>query len=153
MLKLGIPHYLGFVVLGVIVGLFSGLFGVGGGIVIIPTLVLLLGVTQQTAQGISLAFMVPTALVNAITYFQKGAIKTEHFVLILALIIGGVAAGPYASRVANSLPQNTLKMMFAIFMVAVAVKIMPKGDLKSMGWLIGVLFIAVGIRLLFDNGS
>ena len=149
--KLGIPHYIGFVVLGVFVGLFSGLFGVGGGIVIIPALVLLLGVTQQTAQGISLAFMVPTALVNAATYFRHGAIRTEHFILILALIVGGVAAGPYASKVANSLPQNTLKMMFAIFMVAVAVRIMPKGDIKSMGWLIGVLFVAVGIRMLFSK--
>jgi len=149
MLKLGWPHYLGLVVLGVIVGLFSGLFGVGGGIVIIPALVLLFGMTQQTAQGLSVAFMVPVALANAISYFRSGATNLSHLPLLLAVIVGGVVAGPYASAVACRLPQNTLKAMFAIFMVAVAVRIMPHSSLKSMGALLGVLLLAIGIRLIF----
>jgi uncharacterized protein len=141
-------HYIGLALLGAFVGLFSGLFGVGGGIVIIPALILLFTMTQQTAQGISLAVMVPLAFVNAITYFQKGATKAAHIPLLIALMVGAVSAGPFASAVANRLPQNTLKTMFALFMVAVAVRIMPEGSLRSMGWLLGVLLVAIGIRLI-----
>ncbi len=149
MLKLAWPHYIGFVLFGVVVGIFSGLFGVGGGIVIIPTLVLLLGLKQQTAQGISLSFMVPVTLVAAQYYYRIGAIGKQHLPLMLCLIAGGVVATPFGAKVANSLPQNTLKAMFALFMVAVAVRIMPKGSLTSMGSLVGVLLVAIGIRLIF----
>jgi len=149
MFRLGWPHYAGLVALGAFVGLFSGLFGVGGGIIIIPSLVLLFGMTQQTAQGLSLAFMVPAALVNALTYFREGATSGAHLPLLLALVIGGIAAGPYASVVANRLPQDTLKAMFAIFMVAVAVRIMPQANFRSLGGLVGVLLVAIGIRLIF----
>jgi uncharacterized membrane protein YfcA len=142
------PQYLGLAALGAFVGIFSGLFGVGGGIIIVPSFVLLMGLSQQTAQGLSLAFMVPTALINALTYHREGAITAAHVPLLLALVIGGVAAGPFGSVVANRLPQATLKTLFALFMVAVAVRIMPQANLRSMGWLLGVLLVAIGIRLI-----
>ena len=157
-LKLSWPYLILFVVFGVVVGLFSGFFGVGGGILIIPALVLSLGLKQQTAQGISLAFMVPVTLVGADNYFKQGATNTSHIPLMIALAVGGVLAIPFAVKVANALPQDTLKIFFALFITAVAVKIMPNApagvevvayNLKLMAALVGVLLAAVGFRLLF----
>ncbi|NIM07167.1 MAG: TSUP family transporter [Armatimonadetes bacterium] len=148
--ELGWPHYVGLVVLGIFVGLFSGLFGVGGGIIIIPSLVLFMGMTQQTAQGLSVAFMVPVALANALTYYREGATNMTHLPILLAVVIGALPAGVFASWAANQISQATLRSMFAIFMVAVAVRIMPAATFRPTGAaaLIGVLVIAVGIRLI-----
>jgi uncharacterized membrane protein YfcA len=150
MFKFGWPYYLGLVGLGAFVGLFSGLFGVGGGIVIVPALVLLMGASQQTAQGLSVAFMVPVALANAVTYYREGATDMSHLPMLLAMILGGMVAGPFGSTIANRLPEATLKMMFAVLMVAVSVRIMPAATFRPTGavTLIGVLLAAVGIRLI-----
>lgn len=136
-----------YVVLGVFVGLFSGLFGVGGGIIMVPVLVLLSGFTQQTAQGISLAVMVPTALANAFRY-AKG--DNMNLWIALAIAIGAVPAGYfYGADIAQRLPEKTLRAMFALFMVAVAARIMPSATPKSMGALLGVAVIGVGVRMAF----
>jgi uncharacterized protein len=150
-LKLQWFHFLGVALLGAFTGMASGLFGVGGGIVLVPGLVLLFGMTQQSAQGISLATMVPLALVNAFTYFRQGAFKLDaaSIYFMLAIMVGSLLAGPKGSVIANHLPQNTLKALFALFLVAVAVKIMPQSNVRSMGLLLGVLLVAIGIRLIF----
>ena len=144
-------YYAGLLGVGVVVGISSGLFGVGGGTVLIPAMVVLYGQTQQTAQGISLAVMVPVTLLNAVTYFRYGATNTSQLPLIGIVILGALAAGPFASRFANQLPENTLKILFAVYMIIVAVRIMPQGNARSMGLLAGVLCIGAGIRLIMGK--
>lgn len=142
-------HYIEVVALGALTGMASGLFGVGGGIILVPALVLLFGMTQQTANGISLATMAPLAIVNAVTYFKAGKFDASYFPLMGAVLIGSLVAGPYGSTVAIHLSQNRLKLLFALFLVAVAVRIMPKTSVSHMGLLLGVLLIGVGIRFVF----
>jgi uncharacterized membrane protein YfcA len=144
-------YFGGLLAVGVVVGISSGLFGVGGGTVLIPAMVVLYGQNQQTAQGISLAVMAPVTLLNAIAYFRYGATNAGHYSLIAVLIIGALIAGPYAARFANQLPENTLKILFAVYMVVVAIRIMPQGNLRSMGLLAGVLCIGAGIRLILGK--
>jgi len=144
-------YYGGLIAVGVVVGISSGLFGVGGGTVLIPAMVVLYGQSQQTAQGISLAVMVPVTLVNAVTYFRCGATNAGHYALIVSLIVGALLAGPYAARFANQMPENTLKILFAVYMIVVAIRIMPQGNLRSMGLLAGVLCIGAGIRLIWGK--
>lgn len=135
-----------YVALGVFVGLFSGLFGVGGGIIMVPVLVLISGYTQQTAQGISLAVMVPTALANALCYAKGG---NMNLWIALAIAIGAVPAGYfYGAEIAQRLPEKTLRAMFALFMVAVAARVMPSATPRSMGALLGVAVMGVGVRMV-----
>jgi len=139
--------FLLYVLLGAVVGIFSGLFGVGGGIIMVPALVLLTGASQQMAQGISLAVMVPTAFGGAIRYWQGG---NMNLWIALPLAIGAIPAGYlFGADLAQKLPQNTLKIMFAMFMVVMASRIMPNASTKSMSLLLGMAFVSVGVRMIF----
>ena len=134
-----------YAIMGVVVGLFSSLFGVGGGIIMVPFLVLIFGSTQHMAQGISLAAMVPTALVGAARYMKEG---NTNLLVAAALCVGSIPAAAYGANLAQRLPQTTLRTLFALFMVAVAARIMPTGSLRSMSLLMGMTLIAVGVRLV-----
>jgi uncharacterized protein len=151
MMKLNLHwyHYTEVVALGAVTGMASGLFGVGGGIILVPGLVLLFGVTQQTANGISLATMAPLAIVNAATYFKAGKLDASYLPLMGAVLVGSLVAGPYGSTIAIHLSQDRLKLLFALFLVVVAVRIMPKTSVSSMGLLLGVLLVAIGLRCIF----
>jgi uncharacterized membrane protein YfcA len=138
-----------YLLLGAFVGVFSGLFGVGGGIVMVPFLVLLSGQTQQMAQGISLAVMAPTALANSFRYAKSGNLDLW---IVLAIALGAVPAGYFfGADIAQRLPAKTLQMLFAFFMVVVAVRMMPTASYRSMGALLGALVIAIGVRLVMGK--
>jgi uncharacterized membrane protein YfcA len=111
----------GFVILGVCVGIFSGTLGVGGGTVVIPALVLLWGFGQKSAQGMSLAIMVPMALIGALRYWKNPEVEFHGWVI--ALIVLGALAGTLAgTELAARLPAGILRKTFAVFLVIVAVR-------------------------------
>jgi uncharacterized membrane protein YfcA len=143
--KTSVVLYGKFAVLGVVVGLFSSLFGVGGGIIMVPFLVIMAGFTQHLAQGISLAAMVPTALVGAVRYMKAGNVNLW---VALALCVGSIPAALFGAELAQRLPQTTLRALFALFMVGVAARVMPSGSLRAMSLLLGMMFVAVGVRLM-----
>jgi len=119
-------HWIGFAVLGLVAGVVSGCLGVGSGLVLIPALVLLFEVPQKSAQGISLAVMVPMAFVGATRYIANPDIKVD--LRIAALIaIGAVVAAFVGSHLAAVLPAKVLKRAFAGFLILVAGRILwPK---------------------------
>ena len=109
------------VAVGVLAGVLSGLFGIGGGIVIVPMLALLLGFTQHKAQGTSLAMLsLPVALVAVVNYYKKGNVDLRAAAL---LALGFIVGAYFSSGWVNQLPQATLKRMFAVLLIAVALKI------------------------------
>jgi hypothetical protein len=134
-----------FALVGVVVGVFAGLFGVGGGIIMVPVLVVLAGYTQHMAQGISLAVIIPTSLVAAFGYFQKGNLDLA---VAIALAVGSIPGAYVGQDIAQRLPQSTLRTLFALFMVAMAARIMPSASLRSMSLLLGMSLVAVGVRLM-----
>ena len=144
-MKGSVALYTKFGILGVVVGMFSSLFGVGGGIIMVPALVLIAGFPQHMAQGTSLAVMAPTALMGAYRYFREDNVQ---WTVALALCLGAIPAAHFGTQLAHRLPQATLRMMFALFMVAVAARIMPTGNLRAMSLLLGMMLVAVGFRLL-----
>ncbi len=99
------------IAIGLIAGIFSGIVGLGGGIIIIPALIYLLGLTQKEAQGTSLALMLPPiGLLAAINYYKAGAINLKYaLVIALAFLIGGYLG----SKIALGLSDQTLKKIFA----------------------------------------
>jgi hypothetical protein len=147
---------------GAVVGLFSGMFGVGGGIIMVPFLVLVAGYTQQQSQAISLAAMVVTALTGAVNYFRGGTLATNMIPIAAALAVGSIPGAWLGSSIAQKLPKTTLSALFACFIIAMAVRIMPAEGAKSlrlplpgltgsMGVLVGMLVIAIGVRLVVGS--
>ncbi len=109
------------VLFGVFVGVFSGIMGLGGGAVMIPIMVLLLGISQTTAHGMSLAVMIPPVTLPAVlAYYQQGKLTRDDLLMAL-LISAGFACGSYfGGRFAASLPQATLKLIFGFVLVYIA---------------------------------
>lgn len=105
------------VLVGVMAGLASGLFGVGGGIVIVPGLVMLAGLDQRMAHGTSLAAIVPIALVGALGYATAGEVE---LVVSVLMAVGAVCGAPVGVAMLNRLPQRTLRTSFAAVLVLTA---------------------------------
>ncbi len=95
---MSITHILLFVLLGLVAGGFSGLIGVGGGVIIVPALVFLFGLTQHAAQGTTLALLVPPiGLLAAWTYYQEGYVDIHIAALIcLGFLVGGLLGAKFA---------------------------------------------------------
>ena len=105
--------------IGLLAGMLSGVVGVGGAIVIIP-LLLLLGFSQQEAQGTSIAVMLPPiGILAAINYYKSGFVKWEYAVVIaFAFLIGGYVG----SKFAISMNPQILKRFFGIVLLVFAIK-------------------------------
>jgi uncharacterized membrane protein YfcA len=104
--------------IGLAAGLLSGLFGVGGGTVIVPLLVLLLHYDQRRAAGTSLAAIVPTASVGVISYAVSGSVA---WIPALLLAAGAVVGAQIGSWLLARIPQNVLRWGFVAFLVVVIV--------------------------------
>ena len=110
------------IVIGIITGIMAGMLGIGGAIIMIPALVLLLGFTQQSAQGTSLAVMLPPiGILAAYNYYKAGHVNIKFaIILAIAFIIGSY----FGSKIALNLPQPVLKKIFGILLLLVAAKML-----------------------------
>ncbi|MBL7970421.1 MAG: sulfite exporter TauE/SafE family protein [Prolixibacteraceae bacterium] len=108
-------------IIGLLAGVFSGTFGVGGAIIVIPALIFFLGLSQHQAQGTSLAFMIPpVTLMAAIIYWKNGYVNWK-FALVLAVMF---FIGTYfGTMISISIPDKILKKMFGGLLMLVALKI------------------------------
>ena len=93
--------------------------GIGGGIIMVPAMVYLLSMTQHKAQGTSLAVIIPTAAVGAFYYGASGFINM-HYVVWLS--VGSFIGAYFGSFWAGKLPEKALKIIYAVFLIAVAVR-------------------------------
>jgi hypothetical protein len=109
-----------FLLLGLITGIFSGLIGIGGAIIIIPSLVLLFGMSQHTAQGTTLALMVPPiGLLAAWTYYRAGYVDLKVAALIcLGFFVGGFIG----ARFVTDIPDLLLRRIFGVVLLLAALK-------------------------------
>lgn len=109
-----------YAIIGVIAGILSGLFGIGGGIVIIPSLVLMKGFSQIQAQGTSLMVMLPPVGILAfLQYYKKGNVNLYAGIIIcIAMLI----SAKFGGQLANMLPIGIMKKAFGIFVILVGIK-------------------------------
>jgi uncharacterized protein len=104
------------IVIGLGAGVLAGLFGIGGGIVIVPTLVLL-GLTQKQATGTSLAaLLMPVAVLGVLEYARRGEIRFPYAVGIALGLVGGALVG---ARLAGTLSNVALQRAFGGFLLIV----------------------------------
>lgn len=109
-----------FIIIGIIAGILSGMFGIGGGVIIVPALVFLCGFSQLKAQGTSLAILLPPVGILAfIEYYKKGQVNLQAGILIcIFLIIGSV----FGAKIANNIPISILKKSFGVLMILISLK-------------------------------
>ena len=105
------------VAIGAGAGLLSGLFGVGGGIILVPAMVLLIGFGQHRAQATSLAAIVPIAAVGALIFGRADNVDLLAAALLVVGSLLGVQAG---AKVMHGMSDQRLTRVFAIFLVVVA---------------------------------
>ena len=110
------------VVIGIAAGILGGLVGVGGGIIIVPSLVYFLSFSQKSAQGTSLGLLLlPVGIFGVLQYYKQGHVDLR----VVAIIAIGFLAGSYfGSKIALSLPQETVKKIFAIMLLLIAFKML-----------------------------
>ncbi|MBN1509132.1 MAG: TSUP family transporter [Sedimentisphaerales bacterium] len=113
-------HAAPLLILGLLAGTLSGLLGIGGGVIIIPILVFVFGLTQHEAQGTTLALMVPPiGLLAAWTYYKHGHVNVGMAALIcLGFFFGGLLGARLASVISGVL----LKRLFGIALLITALK-------------------------------
>ncbi len=104
-------------VLGLVGGVLAGLFGVGGGILFVPTLVLVLGLSQVHAEATSLLAILPTVIVGTWRQRRYGNVDLRAGLLVGIASIAGVEGGV---QIAKALPEDTLRRLFAVLMFFVA---------------------------------
>lgn len=110
------------VIVGLLAGVLSGLVGLGGGVIIVPALVFLLGFSQHEAQGTSLGILLlPAGIFAVMNYYRKGYIDVK---VVLLLFVGFLAGGWLGSKLSLSLPESTLKKVFAIALLLIAGKVL-----------------------------
>lgn len=117
-----IQTILALILIGLLAGLLSGLVGVGGGVVMVPLLILFLGLNQHQAQGTSLAVLaVPVTLLAAYNYHKEGYLDWRYAgIIALFFVIGGVVG----SKIAISLDQKMLKKVFGVILLVIAGKML-----------------------------
>lgn len=139
------PALLPLILVGILGGLLSGLFGIGGGLVIVPALVLLLGMPQRLAAGTSVAAILPAAVVGAVSYAIQGHVDWAAALLLAAGVILGSQVG---SALLARLPVRTLHWFFLAFLLVVIVSlwfVVPQRDSEiGVTWLSGALLVVTG---------
>ncbi len=106
--------------IGVVAGIISGSIGVGGGIVVVPALVFIMGFSQHNAQGTSLAFMLPPiGILAAYNYYKSGYVNWKFALIILLAFVIGAYVG---SLISVNIPDKILRKIFGIFMLLIAAK-------------------------------
>lgn len=104
---------------GIVVGVLSALFGVGGGLVMVPFMTLVLDKGQHVAEGTSLLVIVPTAVAGVIAHHRQHYVSFKHAALLAA---GGVGGGYVGAELALALSGDTLKDVFGVFLVVMGTR-------------------------------
>ncbi len=117
---MNITTFLILVAIGLFSGILGGVIGLGGGVIIIPAMVMFLAMDQRTAQGTSIAIMLPPiGIMAAYSYYKAGYVNVKYAAVIaIAFMLGGY----FGSKMALSLPEQGIRKGFAILLCLIAAK-------------------------------
>jgi uncharacterized membrane protein YfcA len=135
---------------GLVAGFLSGLFGVGGGILIVPGLVLLLKMDQRLAHGTSLGAILPIAAAGVVGYALEHDVDWSAGALV---VLGAVVGAVIGARLLGRLPERTLQLSFAAFLVATAIRLLVSTPSSSGRGPIDVWLALALIGIGFVSGT
>lgn len=139
------------VAIGLAAGYLSGLFGVGGGVLIVPALVAFAHFDMRRAAGTSLAAIVPTSLVGILSYGSRGSVD---WLTALVLTLGAIGGAQVGSRLLNRLPRHVVRWLFiaflAVVIVSLVVVVTPREAVIELGPLqvVGLVVLGFGTGIL-----
>ncbi len=111
---------LGLIAVGVVAGVAAGMFGIGGGLIIVPALVLLYGMTQHSAVGTSLgAILLPVGALGAWVYWKNGNLNVRYSLLIAAGLLIGAFLG---AKLVEPVSDLTLRRLFGVFLLLISIR-------------------------------
>ena len=118
--------------IGIVAGIAAGLFGIGGGILIVPGLVFLLGFSQHAATGTSLAILLPPVGIAAVLeYYRHGNVDLKAaFIVAAALLVGAW----FGALLANHIKDEYLRLAFGVFVVGLGLYVVF-GALRRLSWI------------------
>ena len=112
------------IIIGLAAGFFGGMVGLGGGVIMIPAMVYFLGMTQQAAQGTSLAVMLPPVGILAVmNYYKAGQVDLKYAMIIATTFIIG---GYFGSKLSLGIPVATMKKIFGFALLIIALQMIIK---------------------------
>jgi uncharacterized membrane protein YfcA len=146
-------RYAALIVVGIVGGVLSGAFGVGGGIIMVPLLIWLAGFDQRRAAATSLVAIVPTAIAGTVSYLAQGEVHIAAGLLVAAGGIGGSIVG---TRLLKRLPISWLRWLFIALLLFVVVRTLLEpptrgADFELSGWS-GVGLVVLGIVMGIASG-
>src|SRR5882724_9003423 len=110
------------ILVGLAAGILSGLVGVGGGIIIVPALVYILGFSQHQAMGTSLGILLlPAGILAVLNYYKKGYIDVK---VVVILFIGFLYGGYFGSKISLGMQESQLRKIFAVVLIFIAGKML-----------------------------
>ncbi|MGI8707246.1 MAG: sulfite exporter TauE/SafE family protein [Actinomycetota bacterium] len=115
------------VVAGLVVGILSALFGVGGGLLMVPFMVVVLDESQHVAEGTSLLVIVPTAVVGVLAHLRRGYVSFKHAALVG---LGGTAGALLGSSLALAMDAEALQNIFAVFLILMGARTIHQGAIS-----------------------
>ncbi|GAA2246834.1 sulfite exporter TauE/SafE family protein [Herbiconiux moechotypicola] len=139
-------------VVGLLGGVLSGLFGVGGGIVMVPLLVLLTGMDQKRASTTSLLAILPASIAGSVTYFVGGQVDLLAGALVA---VGGIVGAWAGARLLRRIPVGWLRWTFIVLLVAVAVRLVlvpPARGGNGLDWGSGTASTVLTVLALIALG-
>lgn len=107
-----------YILVGVVSGIISGM-GIGGGAILIPTLILVTNLSQHTVQSINLLYFIPTAIAALIFHIRN---KNIEYNLLKGLIVGGIIGALVGALLANNLDSHVLRRIFGVFILIIGYK-------------------------------
>ncbi len=121
---MSIQEFIVLALIGLAAGIFGGMVGLGGGVIMIPAMIYFLGVNQLAAQGTSLAVMLPPVGILAVmNYYKAGQINLKYAIIIaIAFTVGGY----FGSKIAINIPVALVKKIFAVSLMAIALRMLLK---------------------------
>lgn len=113
------------IIIGLVAGTLGGMIGLGGGIILIPALILIMKLDQQTAQGTSIAVMIPPIGLFAVyNYYKAGYVNIKYAIVIAAAFMVG---GFFGSTMALKISPDLMRKIFSVVLVVIAIKMFFAG--------------------------
>ncbi|MTI70937.1 MAG: sulfite exporter TauE/SafE family protein [Firmicutes bacterium] len=109
--------------IGFLTGIINGLFGSGGGTIIVPSLVFILGLEEHKAHATAISIILPLTLISTFIYFNNGMLNFKIATLVAA---GGIIGGFTGAKLLKKIPSTLLRKIFGLFMIIAAIRMVIK---------------------------
>lgn len=111
------------IVIGFITGVVNGLFGSGGGTIVVPAMIFSLGIEDHKAHATAISIIFPLSVISTFIYFRHGDIDLKSALLVT---VGGIIGSFIGAKFLNKIPSNILRKIFGIFMIFAAIRMVIK---------------------------